>query len=86
MREQARAQELWERQDWDNSFKNACRQAHVKTYAKDYVSAVNCVSALQQEKQAQAAKDEAEAKRKDRKTGYSGRSGQVLSGGKMVSY
>lgn len=92
MKAQAHAQNLWTSRDWDPFFATGCRQAHIKTYAKDYVSAVNCVLALQKEKQEnkaiqdQVARDRAEKRQEEKKERYIGRGGKVLSGGKMVSY
>jgi hypothetical protein len=81
MKAQAEAQDLWTGPGWDADLKAGCRKAHIGTYEKDYVAAVNCVSPLQQKRE-----EEREAERPKGRRGTSGSSGRVLSGGKIISY
>ena len=81
MRSQAKAQDLWMGGGWDKDLKEGCRRAHIKTYAKDYIAAVNCISPLQQRRLKEREEAEAASRR-----GSSGSSGRVLSGGKIISY
>jgi hypothetical protein len=57
-KEQARARKLWNEQSWDDDLKGACYTQHLSsTYImdRDYVAAVDCVYALQSDRNIQEA-------------------------------
>ena len=86
MKEQAKAQDLWTGQAWDEDLKTGCRKQYIEPYSKDYIGAVNCVYPLQvarqeyQARQAQIRRDQAEAERAYQEARYYKRGGTLLRG------
>ena len=50
-KEQAKAQDLWNKQNWSRDLKQSCKKQHIQPYLKDYIGAVNCVSQLENARQ-----------------------------------
>ncbi len=50
-REQAAARSLWDSQKWTPELKESCRKQYIQPYAKDYRSAVQCVTDLEKQRQ-----------------------------------
>lgn len=50
-REQAAARSLWDSRQWTPELKESCRKQHIQAYAKDYRSAVQCVTDLEKQRQ-----------------------------------
>ena len=81
LKEQAKAQDLWTGQAWDEDLKDSCRQQYIQPYSKDYIGAVNCVYPLEiarqeyQARQAQIELDKAETKRAEAEARYYRRGG-----------
>jgi hypothetical protein len=50
-REQAAARDLWDGQKWTPELKETCRKQYIQPYAKDYRSAVQCVTGLEKQRQ-----------------------------------
>ena len=83
MKEQAKAQDLWTGQNWDDDLKRTCDH-HLQMYNKDYIAAVNCVAPLQLARQdyiaqqAQIERDRAETNRANEEARYYRRGGRVV--------
>lgn len=83
MKEQAKAQDLWTGQVWDEDLKRTCDH-HLQMYNKDYIAAVNCVYPLQVSRQdyiarqTQNERDRAETQRARAEARYYRRGGRVF--------
>lgn len=50
-KQQAAARDLWDNQNWSPDLKETCRKQHIQVYAKDFSSAVKCVTELEKQRQ-----------------------------------